>query len=64
MEVKLPSFECLRCGHKWHPRNEEVPTCCAFCKSSYWQKAPKKPSKAFEHHQTECLTCKKVPVSG
>lgn len=34
--IKLPRFECLRCGHKWHPAREEVPRSCAYCKSPYW----------------------------
>lgn len=59
MEVKLPHFECLRCGHKWHPRNEEVPVCCGFCKSPYWKKAPPKESEAFKRHLTGCVSCQK-----
>jgi hypothetical protein len=35
-EILLPTFECLRCGHTWHPRNPEKPRCCAKCKSPYW----------------------------
>ena len=31
---------CLRCGHKWLPRQEEI-TVCAKCKSPYWD-TPKK----------------------
>jgi hypothetical protein len=41
--VKLPSFTCKRCGHTWHPRKEQVPVCCAACKSPYWnQDRPEK----------------------
>jgi len=38
MQVKLPMFECLRCGHKWYPKKPEVPRCCGKCKSPYWNK--------------------------
>jgi hypothetical protein len=37
MKVKLPTFECLRCTHKWHPEKEEKPKVCAFCKSPYYE---------------------------
>ena len=37
MKLKLPTFECLRCGHKWHPEKEEVPRVCAYCKSPYYE---------------------------
>ena len=39
--LKLPTYECRRCGHVWHPRKPHVPTCCARCKSPYWRQ-PKK----------------------
>jgi len=31
---------CLRCGHRWNPRKENVRT-CAKCRSPYWD-VPKK----------------------
>lgn len=37
-EIKLPTFKCTRCGHKWHPKKEEVPLRCAKCKTPYWNK--------------------------
>lgn len=36
MEIKLPSFECKRCGHTWHPRSSKPPRVCPKCKSSRW----------------------------
>lgn len=60
MKVKLPTFECLRCGHRWHPRNEELPKCCGFCKSPYWNEPTDEESKAKERHELECAACKAV----
>ena len=37
-EVVLPTLECLRCGHTWHPRRSQLPTCCPKCGSPYWDK--------------------------
>lgn len=33
-------LECLRCGHKWRPRNDAPPTVCPNpkCKSPYWNR--------------------------
>jgi hypothetical protein len=61
MKVKLPKFECLCCGHKWNPRNEETPIRCAFCKSPYWNRASSEetdhaPAKA--KHAEACLGCR------
>ena len=30
--------KCLRCGHTWIPRMEELPVACPRCKSPYWNK--------------------------
>lgn len=57
MKVKLPVFECLVCGHKWHPLKEEVPLRCGFCKSPRWPTAPAKPSQSAEKHRKECRNC-------
>ncbi len=38
MKIKLPTLKCLRCGHKWYPKREEMPLRCAKCKSPYWNK--------------------------
>lgn len=37
-------LECLRCGHKWRPRNDVPPTVCPNpkCKSPYWNKPRRK----------------------
>jgi Zn finger protein HypA/HybF involved in hydrogenase expression len=36
MPVAVPTYECLRCNHKWIPRKPVVPIRCAKCKSPYW----------------------------
>jgi len=37
-EVQLsPQLECLRCHHKWIPRQKEV-RICPHCKSAYWDR--------------------------
>jgi len=36
--IRLPKFNCLRCGHEWHPRKPERPRRCANCKDSNWDK--------------------------
>jgi len=58
MRVKLPKFTCLRCGHKWSPRNEQTPLRCAFCKSPYWNKAPNADSVRGPKHAEECVGCR------
>lgn len=62
-KVKLPTFVCLRCGHRWHPKKEEMPVNCAWCKSPRWNKEPKEPSKTFESHRRDCGLCKQ-PVTS
>ena len=42
MKVWLPRFQCLRCGHSWHPKAEAVPLRCAKCKTPYWDTHKKK----------------------
>jgi hypothetical protein len=58
MKVKLPKFNCLRCGHKWNPRNEQEPLRCAFCKSPYWNKAPNPGLVRAPKHDEECVGCR------
>lgn len=60
MNVKLPTFECLRCGHRWHPREPELSKCCGFCKSPYWNVAPEEESRAKGRHERECVSCKET----
>lgn len=31
---------CLHCGHRWLPRINFMPLCCASCKSPYWRRVP------------------------
>lgn len=43
MRVRLPKkLECLKCGHKWTPRQIEV-RICPKCKTAYFDK-PRKES--------------------
>jgi hypothetical protein len=58
MKVKLPKFECLRCGHHWHPKKEVKPRCCGFCKSPYWDVSPEKESDVKAKHIQMCGTCR------
>lgn len=58
MNVKLPKFKCLRCGHQWYPKKEEKPHCCGFCKSSYWDRSPDKESRVKARHFEMCGTCR------
>lgn len=41
--MPLPTYECLRCGHKWHPRSDRRPDRCPNrkCNSPYWDKPRK-----------------------
>lgn len=60
--IKLPTFECQRCGHKWHPKLELVPASCAWCKSPYWETASRlgeSPQRA--RHAEDCTACKEAP---
>jgi len=36
--MKVPGYECLRCGHKWLARlaGRSEPKICPRCKSAYW----------------------------
>lgn len=60
MKVKLPTFECLRCGHRWHPKKEEVPICCGFCKSPRWNEPPREKSTSKEKHEIGCASCRQL----
>jgi len=41
MKNKIKKMNCLRCGHKWIPRKEDV-RMCPKCKSPYFDQAKKK----------------------
>ena len=34
--MKLPKWNCLRCGHTWIPRRDARPIVCPKCKSPYY----------------------------
>lgn len=36
--VTLPTMECTRCGHTWHPAKPLMPKRCGSCKSPYWDR--------------------------
>jgi predicted nucleic acid-binding Zn-ribbon protein len=36
---KLPTLKCVRCGHTWPPRTQNLPKVCPKCKSPYWNTA-------------------------
>jgi len=39
VKFEVEGYQCLRCGHKWVPRNaNEEPTICPKCKSPYWNR--------------------------
>lgn len=55
MKLKLPTFECQRCEHKWHPEKEEVPKVCAYCKSPYYKSVSMRgPSPQKGRHAKDC----------
>jgi hypothetical protein len=61
-KVKLPTFECLRCGHTWHPKKEERPRCCGFCKNPRWDTPSDKESSGKAKHIELCGTCHPVEL--
>jgi predicted Zn-ribbon and HTH transcriptional regulator len=44
-EITLKGFLCERCGHKWAPRENEIPKVCPRCKSPYWNTPRKMETK-------------------
>ena len=40
----IHSWNCLRCGHAWLPRQTDNPIVCPKCKSPWWD-IPKKEKK-------------------
>ena len=43
-KIKLDGYLCVRCSHKWVPRDDVKPTVCPKCKSPYWD-IPRKNEK-------------------
>ena len=62
MKVTLVQLECLRCGHKWFPEirkdRKDMPRCCGWCKTPYWNIKPAEVSKTRKKHKKECETCR------
>jgi DNA-directed RNA polymerase subunit RPC12/RpoP len=48
----MSSYKCVRCGHEWKPRFEQVPKCCPACKS-YRFAIPRKMQPAKEIIKTD-----------
>lgn len=40
--INITKQECLRCGHKWFPRQVGRPMVCPGCHSPYWANTSKK----------------------
>lgn len=57
-KIRLPRFKCLRCGHTWSPHQGEVPRCCAFCKTPYWNVQPQRISRTWDRHAADCAACR------
>lgn len=45
-KMTIHKASCLRCGHSWVPRQEEIRR-CASCKSVYWN-VPRRKAKPVE----------------
>lgn len=60
IKIKLPTLLCLRCGHRWYPKREEMPLNCGFCKSPRWNKPPNAESSTRAKHARECEPCQKL----
>jgi len=60
--MKLPRYECNRCGYKWVPRSEKVPMACANpkCRSPYWNKIRERKVKQVDKNSED----KKLPQSS
>lgn len=39
MTIEIPTLECKRCRHEWHPRAGKRPEACPHCRSRMWDKA-------------------------
>lgn len=56
--ISLPELTCQRCGYKWNPRKNELPTVCPNpkCHSPWWNK----PRKNDNNHEDSHI----IPVNG
>jgi len=43
--MKVPRYECLRCGHRWIGRLETKPVRCPRCQSPYYDRPRQQPQK-------------------
>jgi len=61
-EFKLPTLNCVRCGHTWPPRTQNLPKVCPKCKSPYWntRKRTKKSEKTDENRVYPPFLCCKA----
>ncbi len=37
VKIRIPTLACLRCGHRWVPKQAEIQM-CPKCKSRLWNK--------------------------
>jgi predicted Zn-ribbon and HTH transcriptional regulator len=44
VKIEVIQCTCARCGHVWIAKQPH-PTCCAKCKSAYWNKPRKEGEK-------------------
>lgn len=47
-QILVTRYTCQRCDHKWQPRSDAKPVACPRCKSPYWNRTRKNPSKKTE----------------
>lgn len=54
--MSLPTFECLRCGWRWHPRSNKKPDRCPKCNSPYWDSPPGKAALIIENDDQDIIS--------
>jgi len=45
VKFEVEGYECLRCRHKWIPKNVKKPKTCPHCRSPYWDVPRKNETK-------------------
>lgn len=62
--VKVPVYQCQRCGHEWMPRTPNYPKICPKCKSVYWDRPPNKPNAGGLEKWANLLLRSLFPTAG
>ena len=44
-EGTIEKKKCIRCGHTWFPRKEQMPVICPKCFSPYWNRERERPRR-------------------